>query len=215
MKQKVRLRLRWGCRGPGTAGGLACKRAISQVPASHPSPGLEPDTPRREEAPWLACPTRGGGDGGAGSSQRPSRAAPAFTQCLRGPRGPPGWARTRSTAPEARPPVRERDVPALKVGQRMLSLAGTGVQARAVVVTRSPGHPGTGPEANRQTDRQGWRCRAAARLPAAWGALLRGTWPPPTPSPGVCSQSAVSLSLPKLIAPHQVRGEVTSGPPEN
>lgn len=34
-----------------------------------------------------------------------------------GHRGPSGWARTRSTAPEARPPVRERDVPALRVGQ--------------------------------------------------------------------------------------------------
>lgn len=37
-------------------------------------------------AAGLAVP-RGGGDGGAGSSQRPSRAAPAFTQCLRGPQG--------------------------------------------------------------------------------------------------------------------------------
>ena len=35
----------------------------------------------------------------------------------RGHRGPPGWARTQSTAPKARPPVRERDVPALRVGQ--------------------------------------------------------------------------------------------------
>lgn len=71
------------------------------------------------------------------------------------------------------------------------------MQARAVVVTRSPGHPGTSPEANRQTDRAGdaWPLPACL-LPGELCCMAPGLPPypplasaPKAPSPSVSPSS--------------------------
>lgn len=151
----------------GTARGLACKRAISQVPASHPSPGPEPDTPGREEAPWvgLTSPQQGWPPPGlgvevrkCGSSQGPewgSSSQPLHThdasQLGLNPEHSPG---------AVCPPFPGLSEAAVRQGtcrpegwvedaglHRQQASREQGTRRSPGGATRSPGHPGTSPEA--------------------------------------------------------------------
>lgn len=48
-----------GMSGTRNSWGPCVQTSSQSGPTSHPSPGLEPDTPRREEAPWVGLPYPG------------------------------------------------------------------------------------------------------------------------------------------------------------